>query len=59
MGDYLGAKPAILITKDRAIKLKATTVGVAAIAMSIIKKVLIILRRKSDLKEKLGAHYTK
>jgi len=49
LGDYPGAKPAILVTKDKSIKLKAATVGVATIATSIIKKVLIILRRKSNL----------
>jgi hypothetical protein len=45
LGDYLGAKPAVLITKDRAIRLKLPTVGVAAVTMSIIKKVLNALRR--------------
>ncbi|XTI95101.1 hypothetical protein V2W45_1254364, partial [Cenococcum geophilum] len=47
-----GAKPAVLITKDRAIRLKATTIGVATIAIFIIKKVLIALRRKSNSEEK-------
>jgi len=50
LGDYLGVKPAVLVTKDRSIRLKAATVGVAAITTSIIKKVLIVLRRKSNLK---------
>ena len=44
-------KSAIIITKDKAIRLKAAIIKVTAIVISIIKKVLIILRRKSDLKE--------
>ncbi|XTI90772.1 hypothetical protein V2W45_1205345, partial [Cenococcum geophilum] len=44
LGDHPGAKPAVFITEDRAIKLKAATIGVAAVTTSIIKKVLIALR---------------
>ena len=39
-------------------RLKAVMVGVAAVAMSMIKKVLIAPRRKSDLEEKLGPNRT-
>ncbi|XTI90963.1 hypothetical protein V2W45_1243463, partial [Cenococcum geophilum] len=49
-----GAKPAVLITENRAIRLKAATVGVAAITTSIIKGVLIALRRKYNLKENIS-----
>jgi len=52
LGDYLGVKPTVLVTQDRAIRLEAAIVGVAAVAASIIKKVLIVLRRKSNFKEK-------
>ena len=55
-GDHPGAKPAVLVTEDRAMRLKAATVGVAAIATSMIKKVLIAPRRKSDLEEKPGPY---
>ena len=50
-GDHLGVKPAVFVTKNRAMRLKATIVKVAAIAMSMIKKVLITPRRKSDFKK--------
>ena len=53
-GDHPGAKPAVLVTEDRAMRLKAATVGVAAVATSMIKKVLIAPRRKSDPEEKPG-----
>jgi hypothetical protein len=53
-GDHPGAKPAVLVTEDRAMRLKAATVGVAAVATSMIKKVLIAPRRRSDLEEKPG-----
>jgi len=43
--DYPGAKPAILIVKDRAIRYKAAIVGVIAIITSIIKQVLTTPRR--------------
>ncbi|XTI95820.1 hypothetical protein V2W45_1207211, partial [Cenococcum geophilum] len=38
--DYLGVKPAVFVTEDRAIRLKAAIIGVAAVTTSIIKKVL-------------------
>ena len=51
LGDHLGAKPTVLITKDKVIRLKAATVGVTTVATSMIKKVLIALRRKSDFEK--------
>ena len=53
-GVHSGAKPAVLVTEDRAMRLKAATAGVAAVATSMIKKVLIAPRRKSDPEEKPG-----
>ena len=44
-GDYLGAKPAILITEDRAMRHKAAKEGVTAVATSMIRQVLIALGR--------------
>ena len=35
--DYLGVKPAVLVTDNRVIRLKAAKVGVTAITTSIIK----------------------
>ena len=57
-GVHSGAKPAVLVTEDRTMRLKAATVGVAAVATPIIKKVLIVLRRKSDLEGKPGPKRT-
>ncbi len=58
LGDHPGAKPAILVTEDRAMRLKAATVGVAAVSTSMIKKFLIAPRRKSDPEEKSGLNWT-
>jgi len=43
--DYLGAKSAVFIAKDRAIRYKAAIVGVTAVVMSVIRQVLTTLRR--------------
>jgi len=43
--DYLGAKPAVLITKNRAIRHKAAIVGVTAVVTSVIRQVLTALKR--------------
>ncbi|OCK77900.1 hypothetical protein K432DRAFT_406929 [Lepidopterella palustris CBS 459.81] len=42
------AKPAVLVTEDRAMRIKAAAVGVAAIATSMIRKVLITPKRRLD-----------
>jgi len=43
--DYPGAKPAVFIAEDRAIKHKAAIVGVTAVVTSVIRQVLTALRR--------------
>jgi len=43
--DHLGAKPAILVVKNRAIRHKAAIMGVTAIATSIIRQVLTAPKR--------------
>ena len=43
--DHPGAKPAIFIAKDKAIRYKAAIVGVTTIVTSVIRQVLTALRR--------------
>ena len=43
--DYLKAKPTVLITDNRVIRLEAVKVGVTTVMTSIIKQVLIAQRR--------------
>ena len=43
--DYPGAKPAVFIIKDKAIRHKAAIVGVTTVATSVIKQVLTVPRR--------------
>jgi len=48
MGNHSEARPAVLVTEDKAMRIKAATAGVAAIATSMIKKVLIAPRKKLE-----------
>ncbi len=49
-GDHPGAKRAVLVTEDRAMRFRAVEVGVATVATSMIKKALIAPRREAGPK---------